>query len=291
MPGPLTYDGLIETISRQHSSMSKHFQQIARYLVQNPNEAALSPLKALGKRAEVQPSTFVRFAQSLGYAGFKEMQRVMQSRLLSASPGFHERLALMRSQLGASSETTNLAFARNLAAADIAAIEGLLEGLAEEDLGRAAVLMRRAPTIWVFGRLRATGIANYLFYALTHLGKDARLVDNIGDFSATRMRLIKKNEVLAVINFQSDDSTELIDIARTSKERGARVISVTDNALGALSDYSELSFEVREGNFDFLGSHVAALSLVQMLVVGLAYKLNPEQITSGTFHDFDPLSW
>ena len=59
MVTPLTYEHLINQIAERHGEMSKRFQQIARFVAQNPNDVALESVKSISAMAAVQPSTLV----------------------------------------------------------------------------------------------------------------------------------------------------------------------------------------------------------------------------------------
>ncbi len=55
----LTYEHLINQIAERHGEMSKRFQQIARFVVQNPNDVALESMKSISAMTAVKPSTVV----------------------------------------------------------------------------------------------------------------------------------------------------------------------------------------------------------------------------------------
>lgn len=100
MSGPISYEQLINEITDRYESLGRRSRDIARYVVQNPNEIALRSAKAVAERIGVEASSLVRFAQGFGYTGFAEMQRVFQSRLVTGAPGYAERLAALKRELG-----------------------------------------------------------------------------------------------------------------------------------------------------------------------------------------------
>ncbi|MFD1810140.1 MurR/RpiR family transcriptional regulator [Gemmobacter lanyuensis] len=89
--------------------MSKSYQKIALYLTQNPNDVAVLSVNAIGAKCGIHASSFVRYAQSLGYKGFKELQAVFQRRLSTAAPGFDARVRALEAELGGAKEES-LAF-------------------------------------------------------------------------------------------------------------------------------------------------------------------------------------
>ena len=83
---PTDYEELIRVIHERYEEMSKSYQRIAVYLTQNPNDVAVLSVSAIAERCEVHASNVVRFAQALGYDGFKTLQGLFQKRLSTAAP-------------------------------------------------------------------------------------------------------------------------------------------------------------------------------------------------------------
>ena len=94
------YEDLIRVIHEKHDSMSKAYQRIAVYLTQNPNDVAIKSVNSIAESCGIHASSFVRFAQSLGFTGFKELQEVFQRRLSTAAPGFEARIKALKGELG-----------------------------------------------------------------------------------------------------------------------------------------------------------------------------------------------
>jgi len=67
--------GIIE--ERIHG-FSKGKQQIATYILRNPNEASFQTAAVIGKAVGVPESSVVRFAGDLGFKGFPEFQKALQ---------------------------------------------------------------------------------------------------------------------------------------------------------------------------------------------------------------------
>src|SRR4051794_16654375 len=99
LAAPTDYEGLIQTIHERYDSMSKGHQTIALYLTQNPNDVAVRSVNAVAERCGVHASNFVRFAQALGYSGFKDLQGLFQKRLSTAAPGFEARVKALEDEL------------------------------------------------------------------------------------------------------------------------------------------------------------------------------------------------
>jgi DNA-binding MurR/RpiR family transcriptional regulator len=80
---PKDYEDLIRVIHDRYDGMSKSYQTIALYLTQNPNDVAVRSVNSIGDSSGVHASSFVRFAQALGYEGFKDLQTEAAFQLVS----------------------------------------------------------------------------------------------------------------------------------------------------------------------------------------------------------------
>src|SRR3954453_19671788 len=129
---PRNYEGIVNLITREYPDLSTGFQQIARFLTQNPNVVALESINAVAAKCRTHPSSLVRFAQNLGFSGFKQLQSVFQTRLATAAPGFRERISALESELSRNVSHGNKGFLKTLVVRDIAALQGLLDTVSEE---------------------------------------------------------------------------------------------------------------------------------------------------------------
>src|SRR5207245_7250103 len=119
-------------ITGEYPNLSTGFQQIARFLTQNPNVVALESINAVAAKCGTHPSSLVRFAQSLGYSGFKQLQSVFQTRLATAAPGFRERISALESELSRNKDHGSLGYLLHLVVRDIAALQEHLEAIGEK---------------------------------------------------------------------------------------------------------------------------------------------------------------
>lgn len=275
MTAPLTHEKLINEITERHARMSKRFQQIARYVVQNPNEIALESVKAVAAGAGVQPSSLVRFAQSFEYDGFSDMQRVFQLRLLTAAPGFNERIGALKRELGGKADSTNLAFLRDLVIRDVAALQHMLDGISEQDLDKAVDLLHQARVIYLIGQLRSYPVASFLRYVLTMLRRQVILLDAAGGLANEQAKVMGPGCVLLAISFRHY-AREVVDVVEDAGRREVPVISITDSQLSPIAARASVFFTIPEDDYSFSRSLAAPMCLAQTLVIGLANRLQPE---------------
>src|SRR5271154_6054871 len=92
MQAPGDFEALKQRLIEIEPTLPKRLKQTAAFALQNPDEIALGTASGVARRAEVQASTLVRFAQALGFAGFTELQGVFRTHLRTRWPDYSERL-------------------------------------------------------------------------------------------------------------------------------------------------------------------------------------------------------
>lgn len=273
-PIPRSYEGVVDLITHEYPALSAGSQQIARFFTQNPNIIALESINAIAEKCGVHPSSLVRFAQSLGYTGFKDLQSVFQTRLATAAPGFRERISALEQELTRKAGQGNMGVLRDLVVRDIAALQGLMDTVSETALADTADLLARAETIYVGGQLRSEPLASLLRYLLTMLHRRVILLDPAGGLAPEMARTMGARDVLVVIAFRHY-AKEVVSIAELAPALGTPLIAITDSPLSPLAKNARVLFTVPEDEYSFSRSLAAPMCLVQCLATVTAARLHP----------------
>jgi DNA-binding MurR/RpiR family transcriptional regulator len=271
---PETYEDLIALIHDRYDVMSKSYQKIALYLTQNPNDVAVLSVNAIGAKCGIHASSFVRYAQSLGYRGFKELQAVFQRRLTTAAPGFDARVRALETELGGAREG-EMGFLADLVARDLASLQELLASTEPDRLARAADLMEAADTVYLIGQLRSAPVVELLRYVLTMLGKRTVLLDASGGLATHMAKVARPTDVLFVVSFRFY-ATEVVNVAEETARRGVPILALTDSTLSPYSKLAQVLFAVPEHEYTFSRSLAAPMCLAQALCVALAARLQKD---------------
>ncbi|SEF06081.1 transcriptional regulator, RpiR family [Rhizobiales bacterium GAS191] len=272
---PETYEALIRVIHDRYEEMSNSYQKIALHLTHNPNDVAVISVHAIAEKCGVHASGFVRFAQSLGYRGFKELQAVFRRRLSTAAPGFDARVKALEEELGARVDRSEMGFLRDLVVRDISSLQDLLTGTTAEQIADAARLMEEADTIYLIGQLRSIPVVELLRYVLTMLGKRAVLLDAGGGIATHVARLIRPTDLLLAVSFRFY-ANEVVNVVEETAARGVPIVAISDSTLSPLAKNSRVLFAVPEHEYTFSRSLAAPMCLAQALTIALASRLQTE---------------
>ena len=273
---PQSYEDLIRVIHDRYEDMSKTYQKIAVYLTQNPNDVAVMSVNAIGDKTGIHASSFVRYAQSLGFRGFKELQAVYQRRLTTAAPGFDARIKALEAELGPKEDRSDLGFLRDLVVRDLTSLQDLLANISAGQISAAADLMEAADTIYLLGQLRSAPVAELLRYMLTMLGKRTVLLDASSGLSTYTANVMAKRDLLFAISFRFY-ATEVVNIVDEAAARGVPVVAISDSTLSPLAKSAKLLFAIPEHEYTFSRSLAAPICLAQALTVTLAARLQQDR--------------
>jgi len=269
---PENYEDLIRLIHERHDKMSKTYQRIAEFLTQNPNEVAVQSVNSIAASCGIHASSFVRFAQYLGYKGFKQLQVLFQIRLSTAAPGFEARKKALEGELSVREDRSELGFLKELVVRDIASLQDLLDKINGQDLAKAAQMIEAADTIYLIGQLRAEPVVNLLRYILTMLGRPCVLLDASGGLATHMARNIKQTDLILAVSFRFY-ANEVVNIVEEASKKGVPIISISDSTLSPLMKPSKILFAVPEHEYTFSRSLAAPMCLAQALMVSVASRV------------------
>lgn len=269
---PTKYEDLIKIIHDRYDGMSKTYQRIAEYLTQNPNEVAVTTVNAIGEAQGIHASSFVRFAQALGFSGFKDLQQLFQDRLATAAPGFEARIKVLETELGQGQPQGAASHLHDLVLRDVASLQDLLERTDPADIERATEMIERAQTIYLIGQMRSAPVVQLLHYVLTMLGKATVLLDDSGGLATHRAKLATPQDLVMAVSFRFY-AKEVVNIAENAAQDGVPIIAISDSTLSPLAKNAQVLFTVPEHQYTFSRSLAAPMCLVQALCMALAARL------------------
>jgi DNA-binding MurR/RpiR family transcriptional regulator len=266
---PREFPALRALIVARAQKLPRRLTQVAGYALENPDEIAFGTAAGIAQRAGVQPSTLVRFAQSLGYQGFSDLQEVFRSRLRERVPSYDERLKQLQQHGHSASEVGVLLDGFSEAAAR--SIAGFRQTLDPQLIDRAADLLAAAETIYLAGLRRSFPITSYMAYAMGKLGVRNILVDGIAGLGAEQISFIGARDAMLAISF-TPYASETVSLAGAARERGAGIVSVTDSIFSPIAPIADVWVEVQEANFEGFRSMAATMALAMTLSVAVAGK-------------------
>ncbi len=266
---PRTYEELRAVLSSGTIRFPKRLRQVAVFAWQHPSEVALGTISSVAEQAKVQPSTLVRFAQTLGYAGFSEFQEVFKEYLKGSHPQRHERSKQILHESGEGA--VGVRFVNGLVEASHQSLARIGEGFDVKSYERIVDILAAADLIYVVGSKRAFPVTTYLSLTLSQQGIKNVLVDNVGSAAFDQVGCLTPSDAVLAVSFSPYNSITP-ELVAAAAEREARVVSITDSALSPLVKLSDAWIEVIESEFAGFRSLAATLAVGMGLVLGVVSR-------------------
>lgn len=267
---PATTEELCAAIVERFPKLSKRLQQIARYILDEPNEVALETLAVMAERSGVQPSAIVRFAQSFGFDGATQMQRLFRDSLLGnqGSGSYSERVRRLNAAGNEDVEPIDLL--AEFVDGNVEALRQLLETVSKADMRASVDVIDRSSLVHIVGYRRSFPIASYLAYSLLQTGKKVNFLDGVAGLSDQHAKLLQADDLLIAISFQPY-AEEALAIVAAAHHAGASILAITDSLVSPIAKQATHVLRIRESEVHGFRSLSASMCLAQALVINLAY--------------------
>ena len=259
---PETLDQLMTQIEQKHASMPKRLREIGNFVLGHPEAIALSTLAELAAETDIATSAFVRFAQTLGFDGFSQMQAVFRQQVRSSWPQYASRLSDM-------ADVNPADHFEALSASAVASINRLSNSVSMEHLEAAVCKLAGAETIWFAAGGRARPVTAYMKYMLTKLSIRTQEFREAPAEAMRELNLVGPCDVLLAVSFAPYGELT-VKLAQEAAGRGIRIISITDTMVSPVA--LDTTLLVTEENIFGFRSLCATMNLAQYLAIETGLK-------------------
>ncbi len=268
---------LLATIERVYEEMTPQLRKAARFVTQNPTEVALLPLRRFAERAGVSPTTLIRLAVSLGYAGYEDFREPFRDSLRPGS----ERYSGAATQLVERRRHHGFdAVFGNTGSVLSAQIAELFRSTSADELAAAGKKLASAKTIYVLGLRSCYAAAFYFCYAAGTFRDNVRLVDVRQGMQFDEVFDVGPKDAILAISF-NPYPLDTVRSVNYGEESGATIVAITDNKLSPIAERAQHAFVVPNVNSSFYTSLVPTMALLEALISFLLMdggKKNVEKI-------------
>lgn len=264
------FEALRAELIARADRLSPRLAQVARHVLNHPDEVAIDTLSRLAEQAQVPPATITRFAKDLGFTGFAELQAVFRERLLGPRLPYATRLGGPVPPLDAAAGPGEV-FTGFLQAA-VQSLLRIEEALDRRELAGFVEDLAEAEAVHVAAARGAFGLGAYTVFGLASIGKRAHLIDNLGAMRAAQVAAMGPKDVLWVMTFDTY-TPESIEVAGLAHAAGRRVLAITDNALSPVAPLAAHVLYVNEARLGHFRSQVPAMVVAQSIIMALGRHL------------------
>ena len=257
---------LITVIKSNYYKFSKGQKQIAEFIIEHYDKAAFMTAAKIGETVDVSESTVVRFASSIGYSGFPELQKALQV-LIKNKLTTVQRIGLNDDIIN---DTDKLH--KKIIKNEMNNMRSLYESIDTKSLDDATEIILNANRVYILGLRTSSTLSNYLGFYLDVIIDNVKVLNNSGINSIYEEIIrIKEDDVLIVIIYPSY-SKITIDAAKFVKEKNAKIVAITDTESSPVYGLSDVALMAKSNIVSFVDSLVVPLCLVNNLITNISLK-------------------
>lgn len=260
---------LITKIQSELPGFSKGQKQIARFILEHYDKAAFMTASRLGVTVGVSESTVVRFATELGYDGYPHLQRALQEMIRNKLTSV-QRMEVAGDRMGGRDVLQTVLHA------DTDMIRVTLEEIDRDAFQGAVDALMGAKRIYILGVRSSSALASFLGFYFNLLFENVTLVhtNSVSEIFEQVLR-VGPGDVLFGISFPRY-SKRTLSAMKYARDRGARVIALTDSQLSPLARVADHVLLARSDMASFVDSLVAPLSVINALIVAVGMSRRDE---------------
>ncbi|MBQ2897426.1 MAG: MurR/RpiR family transcriptional regulator [Clostridia bacterium] len=263
---------VLKQIEQFYSSFSKGQKKIADYIINQYDKAAYITAAKLGKEVDVSESTVVRFAVTLGYEGFPELQSALREIIKT------KLTALQRFEI-LSDKMNNEDVLTKIMSGDISKLKVTMENLNRDDFDGSVDAILKAKTIYILGVRSASSLASFMGFYFNLLFDNVKIVQttSISEVFEQILR-VGENDVVIGITFPRY-SRRTVKALEYAKSRNAAVVAITDTSKSPIVPYSDYKLYAKNDTASFVDSLVAPMSIINALIAALGMQKKEETST------------
>ncbi|MGB3368098.1 MAG: MurR/RpiR family transcriptional regulator [Acidaminobacteraceae bacterium] len=260
---------LLNRIKDNYIKLSKGQKRIADYILENYNKVAFMTASSLGGIVGVSESTVVRFANALGYDGYPKLQKGLQESIKT------KLTTVQRFELSKDIEVDEN-YIRKIMSYDMDNIRKTMDVLEEESVQKIGDVIHSARKVFVFGMRSSSVLSNYLGYYLNFIRDDVHIISiGVHDVLDYLVNNLNEDDVLITISFPRY-SKRTFEIVKFAKDRGAKLVGITDSELSPLSPLVDYCLYAKYNMNTFIDSLVAPMSLINALIIAISVNHKEE---------------
>ncbi|WAP60166.1 MurR/RpiR family transcriptional regulator [Streptomyces sp. S465] len=239
--------------------LSKAQSRVVDVIVRNPQLASYADIAEIAQRADVNNSTVVRAAQTLGYRGWPDLQRELRARYL----------VLISTEETLAEHGEHRSPLHDALTHDIDNLRQTMDNNTAAEAEAAIATLAGATSILVIGVGSFAGPASVMAHLGSTMGYPISLENRAGVHLASAVNSLGPGDVLVVVNMWRS-MKQVIAAAEAAAEAGAAVVAITDMRRGRLATtVADHLLIVPSEGISFFQSVTAATSVVYGLLAGM----------------------
>ncbi|PYF01688.1 MurR/RpiR family transcriptional regulator [Ureibacillus chungkukjangi] len=258
----------IVKLQQKIGELTETQRRVADYIIKHPLDVAFLTVDQLAGVVKTSTTTIMRLTFNLGYSGYTEFQKGLQENLRNqAAP----QTRLEANIKGIEDDDLWGRYAET----QIRNIQNSIDLISHDTLEHTQKMILSANRIICTSVRSGLPVAQYLTHGLNRLfGNTSLVVADLSDWVDNVVDM-DENDIVIAISFPRY-ARRIIDLARTAKKSGVKIISITDSYSSPIASHSDIILPCNSSSIAFHNSAVSAMFVADYIISALAIRY-PEQ--------------
>lgn len=258
----------IERIQSALPTLSKTHRIIAEYILKNYETTAFMTSVVLSQKCGVSESSVIRFAMTLGYSGFTELQKSLQG-VIRSHLSMQKRLELVNAQMAESDSIIDVVMKKN-----IEGIQRTFIKLDRDAFQKVVHLLATAKRVFLFGSRSSSYLVNFMGLELCWIRENVFTL-NVQSPEFDSLSRLKEGDVFFAISMPRYLKA-VTHAAQVASEAGIPVIAVTDSVTSPLYKYASVPLLVDNEMFSYSDNIIPIVSVITAILNAVGLELQPQ---------------
>lgn len=254
-------------IDNRYGGMTNAHKLIANYIKENYQYIIYDTLYELSEKLNISTTTIIRFAKSLDYKGYTELQESIRVYAKNNDEyNMNVRLTSTYNPKETELELLNSTFNK-----DIENLVKTFNSLSINDLNKSIGLINSAKSVYIVGYNDSFILSSYMSLRLGQIRDGVILINQLGGMYPFEISNASEEDVLIAYLYPRY-STYTINIINMLKEKGVRIIIITSNNIMPIKELGDIIITSYVKGISVKDSMVAPIFISNFIANAIAYS-------------------
>lgn len=259
-----------DNVRKLYGGLTDTQKQVADFMLEHPDVIAFKRLEELSMMIGVSTTSVIRFARSIGYKGYADMQQDIQQSIVGKA-SLPDRL------IDAVKSTKQDQLLIDSFKRDIDNIASTLHLLSENDLAKAVSNIIAAQNIYVLGTRGNFSVAHYLGYRLSQIKRGVHLVSGLSMDYPEEIASIRRGDV-CIAFLTPRYSRMTANLVAWMKKRGVMIILFTKEGSNEINLYGDIILPCRTDGISYKSSLIALFAVCNYILAAVVPQNHDESM-------------
>lgn len=280
IPAPTGLREIDRAIAAHYARLSAGQRRAIDHLLADARYGAVISAPQLAIAVGVSESTITRAAQTLGFAGFPDLQRHLREQFVAP---FQERLEPLEQDA-----SQPVSIAKRVMLDDAQHIQEMAEDLVTSEIDAVVATLIDANRVLVFGERGSHGLALMLGIGLRLMLPEVRVIDQSAGDVADQLIGLGAQDAVVAISFRRVDRMT-VSVLKRARKVGASTIALSDHRSSPASRAADRSLIARTGKLRLMPSFAPGASLINALLEEVAARTRSGDVAASRMRDAEEL--